>query len=256
MAEPKPSQTAFWLLNLAINVELQPLTLLIAETLGKKLPGYSVEQLSDLGEDQLEAVSAWLEQEREKQKEEGIEPTFQLSYEAGTPYFRKIPSDASKFLGALYAISDAQFVDFCVSLLKALGGDALNIDGPYDGGLDFVARNLPLSGLNVDALRRTRILVVGQAKHYQKETLVSEPELRDFVGGALKRTSDPTDSVTHRITTLAPLVFAFWTTSDFNSPAKSYAKAVGVWTLNGIALSQLALKANFNLDAANKIVTP
>lgn len=256
MAEPKPSQTAFWLQNLATNADLRPLTSVIVETLGKKLAGKSVEELTDMAEDQFEAVAALLERERERQEDDGIEPTFQLSYETGTPYFRKIASDADKFLKALFTISDKEFVDFCVSLLKALGGDALNIDGPFDGGLDFVGRNLSFSNLNADAMKKAGVLVVGQAKHYQKDDLVTEPQLRDFVGGGLKRISDHTDSVTHRGTALAPVVFAFWTTSDFNSPAKSYAKSVGVWTLNGIALSQLALKANFNLDGAGRIQPP
>ncbi len=209
-----------------------------------------------MAEDQFDAVATSLELERERQKDDGIEPTFELSYESGAPYFRKIASDADKFLQALFRISDRDFVDFCVSLLGALGGDALNIDGPHDGGLDFVARNLSFSSLNAEAMRKARVLVVGQAKHYQKENLVNEPEMRDFVGGGLKRISDHTDRVTHRGPALAPVVFAFWTTSDFNSSAKDYAKSVGVWTLNGIALSQLALKARFGLNDAGKILSP
>src|SRR5438445_11838005 len=119
MADPKPSQTAFWLQTLATNADLQSLTSLIVDTLGTKLPGKTLEERTDMAEDQFEAVAALLESERERQKEDGIEPTFELSYETGAPYFRKIASDADRFLKALFGISDKEFVDFCVLLLRS-----------------------------------------------------------------------------------------------------------------------------------------
>jgi len=254
MPPSKPNATSFWVMNLATNADFQPLSTLVVQVLGMKLPNLSIEDRSDLAEEQLEAIAQELEAARERQKAEGMEPTFELSYDAGTPYYRKLPTDAFTFLDKLLALSDREFVDFCVSLLTALGGEALNIDGPHDGGVDFVARNVPIAGGSWEGLKKTRLLVVGQAKHY-RDSFVTESEMRDFVGGALKRTSDYNDNVTHRGPVLAPILFAFWTTSDFNTVAKAFANSVGIWTLNGVALAQLALRAGLRFDDTGKILS-
>jgi hypothetical protein len=256
MAALKFKDTVFWLMKFAENAELRPLESLIVETLGKKWPGISLELRSDFAEEQLNVIASQLGVTQEQQREEGIEPTFELSYDAGKPYFRVLPSDAPRFRDALFAISDGEFVDFCVSLLNSLGAEGKNLDGTGDGGVDFIARNLPLAKIQGEPLNKARLLVIGQAKHYKEDSFVSEPEVRDFVGGGLKRLSDHTDSITHRGPFLAPVVFAFWTTGDFNSPAKSYARSLGIWTLNGISVSQLALKNGFTLDGNGKIVAP
>lgn len=36
---------------------------------------------------------------------------------------------------------------------------------------------------------------------------------------------------------LSPVIYAFWTTSDFNEGAREYSKAMGIWTMDGITLS-------------------
>lgn len=256
MAAPKPNDTAFWLLNLADNSEERPLELLIFEILGKRLPNVSLELRSDWAEEQLNAVADYLGTTQEEQRQEGIDPTFELSFDAGKPYFKVLSKEAIRFREALYLIGDKEFVDFCVLLLGALGAESKNVDGTGDGGVDFIGRNLPISKIPVEGLKKARLLVIGQAKHYQEGFLVKETELRDFVGGGLRRLSDHTDAVAHRGPFLAPVVFAFWTSSDFNSSAKSYGRSLGIWTLNGIALSQLALKSGFKLDSAQKIVSP
>jgi|ERR1700733_3583313 len=256
MTPLRPNDTVFWLLKLAENSELRPLEGLIVETLGKKKPELSLESRSDWAEEQLGAIAEQLVAAREQQRAEGIEPTFELSFDAGTPYFKILPSDAFKFRDALFSIRDNEFVDFCVSLLNSLGAESKNLDCTGDGGVDFVGRNLPVSRTQGEALNKARLLVIGQAKHYKEDLLVTEPEMRDFVGGGLRRFSDYSDTFVHRGPFLSPVVFAFWTTGDFNSPAKSYSQSLGIWTLNGIALSQLALKAGFNLDTDQKILPP
>jgi hypothetical protein len=41
---------------------------------------------------------------------------------------------------------------------------------------------------------------------------------------------------------LFPVAYAFWTTSNFNKPARDYAKRMGLWCLGGLGLAQLAHK--------------
>ena len=103
--------------------------------------------------------------------------------------------------------------------------------------MDFVARDLQLSA---PSPRGARVLVIGQAKRYSRHNRISETDLRSFVGGAIRKASDPENALTFRREILAPLVFAFWTTSDFHPTARSYARSVGLWHLNGMGLAQLA----------------
>jgi restriction endonuclease Mrr len=123
-----------------------------------------------------------------------------------------------------------------------MGGISAVTGRAGDGGGDFVARNLSFSADAGPAPAGARVLVVGQAKLYARDNLISENELRCFIGGALRRAADPGDSLTYRRAHLAPLVYAFWTTSDFHPSAKSYARAMGLWYLNGIGLAQLAIR--------------
>jgi hypothetical protein len=47
---------------------------------------------------------------------------------------------------------------------------------------------------------------------------------------------------------LTPVIYAYWTTSDFHHEARKYAKAMGMWYLNGVGVTQLALRAGVNVD--------
>ena len=47
---------------------------------------------------------------------------------------------------------------------------------------------------------------------------------------------------------LTPVIYAYWTTSDFHHEARKYAKAMGKWYLNGVGVTQLALRAGVNVD--------
>jgi restriction endonuclease Mrr len=105
---------------------------------------------------------------------------------------------------------------------------------------------LPLCGSDGAAVPRcSNVLVIGQAKRYT-ESLVSEREVREFVGGAMYQAHNIRKASTE-IGVTSPIVFAFWTTSEFHPAAKRYSKEMGLWYLNGIALAQLAYKVGMAL---------
>ena len=79
-----------------------------------------------------------------------------------------------------------------------------------------------------------KVLVIGQAKCYKKDNNVTENDIKRFVGGALKKLNDFRKA--GHVGVLAPVVFAFWASSDFNDPAKEYAKTMGIWFMNGRTL--------------------
>lgn len=81
--------------------------------------------------------------------------------------------------------------------------------------------------------------VIGQAKRYNPDNFVSETELRKFVGGAIYKASTLKSTISS-LGVIAPISYAFWTTSNFHPDAITYARNMGLWYLNGLALAQLA----------------
>ena len=242
MADLSADTLAFWLAQDATNTNYRPLFDVKTDLLAARLPERSAEQRADLAERLLLKISDSLGQIARDSIDDGVEPSFELSSEESTLYFKVLKTDALSFRDKLLKLTPAGFEDFCASLLKKLGGDARVIGKTGDGGIDFVARNISLSGSPGPATIGAQTLVLGQAKRYARDNLVVETDLRGFVGSAMKRSHDPEDVATYRRAILAPLSLAFWTTSDFQPSAKRYAKIVGLWYLNGTGLAQLALR--------------
>lgn len=250
MGELSPETLAYWLAQDATNMNYRPLFDVTTDVLATRLPGRSPEQCADLAERLLLKISESLEQIVRDLVEDGVEPSFELSSEESTLYFKALKTEALAFRDNLLKLTPTEFEGFCASLLTKLGADAWVTGKTGDGGIDFVARNVSLSGSPGPATIGARTLVLGQAKRYARENLVAETDLRGFVGSAIKRSSDPDDTATYRRAILAPLSFAFWTTSDFQPSAKKYAKIVGLWYLNGTGLAQLALRLGVRLPVS------
>ena len=138
--------------------------------------------------------------------------------------------------------SPNNFEIFCKKILEKMGGNCEVIGGPYDGGIDFIAYDLSLSKLNRISTIGSKIQLVGQAKRYTNGNNIKEKELREFIGASTKIIHEFKQNRSERFGIFQPIILAFWTTSDFHSNAKSYAKKFGIWYLNGIALCQLAIE--------------
>jgi restriction endonuclease Mrr len=242
MADPSPDTIAYWLSREVSNLSFRTLLDVTLDVLAVHLTSRSQEERAEFAEKLTPRIIESLERIASESREDGIEPTFELSSEANTAYFRAIESSASQLLSRLLQRSPAEFETFCTEALRRLGGVCTVTGRSGDGGVDFVARDLIVSAGQGPAPIGARVLVLGQAKRYNRDNLVAEGELRSFVGGAIQKASDHGDSVTFRRAILAPVIFAFWTTSDFHPSAKRYARSVGLWYLNGIALAQLAIR--------------
>lgn len=238
---------AIWLSQEADNPGFRPLIDVIVDSLRLHFPLRSQEEHADLAEKMLPAVALSLERLASESKEDGVEPPFQLSTDADTAYLRAVESPASKLLDRLLALSPTDFESFCADILQRMGGRSSVTGRTGDGGVDFVACDLSFFPHQGPASPGARVLVLGQAKRYDRENFVTEVELRSFVGGALRKASDQEDSRTFRTAVLAPIVFAFWTTSDFHHLARKYARGMGLWYLNGIGLAQLAIRLGVSL---------
>ncbi len=242
MGELSPDTIGLWVSRDASNPAFRPLLDVTTDVLGRKLGGKSPEQCADLAERLLGRIGEALDRMALELREEGVEPSFEVSIDASTLYFRALETSAGKMLEKLFVMTYSEFEGFCAELLRRIGGDSRVVGKPADGGVDFVARNICLSGPGGPSPIGARALVLGQAKRWAKDSLVSETDVRAFVGGAIRRSWDSADLLTFRGPVLAPVALAFWTTSDFQPSAKKYAKAVGLWYLNGIGLAQLALR--------------
>ena len=242
MGELSADTLAFWVVQDAKNVMFRPLLDLAVEVLALRMAALSAEQRADQAEKVLHKLSDALTRIAAESREDGVEPGFELSDADEAFYYRSRESDAVHLRDELLALAPKPFEEFCARVLQKFGAEARITGKPGDGGVDFVARNLLLSGQNAPSPIGARALVLGQAKRYSKEALIAETDLRSFVGGAIRRLSDPQDQLAYRVAALAPISLAFWTTSDFQPSAKKYARAVGLWYLNGIGLAQLALR--------------
>lgn len=242
MAEISPDTVALWIAQDAVTLSFRPLLDVAIEVLLVRMPGKSPEESADLAEKFLPRISDSLRRVALESIEDGVEPGFELSMEETTHYFRSQATIAQSLRDQLLMLSPSQFEDFCSRLLQRLGGDSRVVGKSGDGGVDFVARDISVIGQPGPSSIGARTLVVGQAKRYGRENPITETDLRGFVGAAIKRCSDPGDAATYRRAILAPLSLAFWTTSDFQPSAKRYARAVGLWYLNGTGLAQLAIR--------------
>ena len=178
--------------------------------------------------------------------ENGEEPTFVLEGDPGSAYINAHNIEALPILTRIRSISPTEFEQICADILKALGATSRRVGRSGDGGVDFIATDLPVSPQRFIALRACHPIVIGQAKRYGENYLVAVTDMRNFLGGALliadelKRTDD-------RFGLYSPVSYAFWTTSDFNKPAREFIKRTGIWRLGGLALAQLILRLKLTL---------
>jgi restriction endonuclease Mrr len=235
MADPSAYVIASWLSVEVSSTDFRPLLDCAIETLDGHWPGKSIEEQAEYAEQILPQIVGALDKKKDESNEDGIAPSFELSTDGGTPYLRAVRTIVDATLDRLLEMDPDQFEVLCGKVLTAMGCRADVRGKTGDGGVDFVGHDLPLY---VNATRGARVLVVGQAKRYKKGNLVDVTELRHFVGGAVHLTSDPLESMFRR-QILAPVMYAFWTTSNFHPSARKYARDVGLWYLSGLALAQL-----------------
>jgi len=247
VATPTVQVLAEWIVDEATNTEFKPLREVIETVLSFRLQNCSPEERSELAERLMLVVATELEDIVAKDLAEGVTPSFEVSTEGVTAYFRVLEAPEVPVLGKLRNLPADNFEAFCAKILTALGADASVTGGPHDGGVDFVALNLQL-GENVRfAPRASQAMVIGQAKRYKEGNNITLNDMREFIGAAILRAGQLRGVNSSSAGVLTPIVYAYWTTSDFHQEARKYARAMGIWYLNGRGLTQLAQRAGVGI---------
>jgi restriction endonuclease Mrr len=201
----------------------------------KKQDKFDDATIEESVERELNFVAEILRNKAANALENGELVTYEIDNEE-SPYIRKVHDYECNTLKKIQELAPNKFEILCAELLKELGwNNAAHIGSNQDDGVDFCAFGFPNSHIfNLPMPTSCKVLVIGQAKRYKQNNNVSETEIRKFVGGALKKLNDFRKS--GNVGVLTPVIFAFWISSDFDNPAKEYAKTMGIWFMNGRTL--------------------
>ena len=242
MSRPKPQHIANSLLEYGHNRDFKNLSDIIFSFF--KAKGYSMsdDEISDYVEEYVNDIAKELYIKIEDRRNDGVTLNFELNEDEGAFYIKFFDKPEMTLLRKLQADTPEYFEQFCKRILDKFDGNSSVSGGSDDGGIDFSATDLQLKNLPSLSTKGSRILLLGQAKRYTDGNHVKETEIRGFIGACIKRLDDLKKSRGEQFGILHPTIYAFWTTSDFHPNARDYAKSMGIWYLNGIALCQLALK--------------
>lgn len=196
--------------------------------------GRSEEQLWDFVEKNLQYVAEHLRDEAAKCLLDGSAPRFAIDDEQ-LPYIKCVNALSPILLSKLRRLDPFKVEEICGWIIGALGGIWTVTKRSNDGGVDFIGTdvNIVPNALNVPAA--CKAFVIGQTKRYAEGNIISETRLREFVGAALLRRHVLQSE--RRLAPLTPVLFAFWTTSDFEPNARQYARDVGLWFMDGHTLA-------------------
>lgn len=240
MAEIGAYTVASWIADETQSLSYVPLRLSIEATL-KSNTSMSDEQIFENSERLEEKVFYELEKISTHLISDGVEPTFILDGDPQAAYIKAGSIEAIPILDNLRNIKPEDFEQICANILEALGGNTRRVGGTGDGGVDFIATDLPITGYDLPALKISRPIVIGQAKRYKDGHFVKVNEVRDFLAGALVL-QDDIKRENERFGLFTPVIYAYWITSDFTKPAYDFCRRSGLWSLNGLSLAQLAIR--------------
>lgn len=137
------------------------------------------------------------------------------------------------------------------AVLERLGGRSEVTGCSHDGGIDFIAYGLTGFCQSLPLPKAAELAVVGQAKRYAEHRPIKESDLRHFVGGAAARIDQMRREQSARA--MSPIVLAFWSSSSFDQNALEFARQMGLWYMDGIALAKyvdaLGLRERLSIPA-------
>jgi hypothetical protein len=229
MGVPSTQIIAVWIKDGTVQADFRPLNEVAFTVLRNQLPRFSDDAIWEMIEEKLEHIAEALRTDAAEAKADGIPPRFEIDDEP-SPYIKAFPTE-SELLSKLRRIDPFVVEDLCAQVLTKLGATANATERTGDGGVDFIATNLDIlpAGYGIPAV--CRATVIGQTKRYKETNVITEKSLREFVGsGVWKRHKLRLDS---GICPLAPVILAFWTTSNFEPNAKRYAREMGIWYMDG-----------------------
>ena len=241
MGKISPAVVSQWIEETASPSSFRPLRELVTEVLRAHTP-WSDEEVAEEAESLELRVAKALEQRVEGYRCDGVIPPFEFSNDDGGAFLRGIERQDGKLLKRLRQLPSDVFEKFCAKILTRLHAESVVEGGPHDGGVDFYAVGLRLSPKVAPAPPSSMGVVLGQCKRFKEGNTVTITDLREFVGCSFRKADELRKMYPDRFGLMTPLLLAYWTTGDFNNPAKEFAKEMGIWYLNGIGVSQLAIR--------------
>ena len=204
-------------------------------TLHSKLATWSNEAIEDLVEKNLQYIAEHLRDVAAELKLDGALVPFEIDDEQ-SPYIKALVRPSNELLSQLQRVDPFEFERICALILSKLGAKSETTQRTYDGGVDFLAIDFDFVPDNLPTPVSCRAAVIGQAKRYNDNNSVSENAVRTFIGGAVRWRHRL--AAEGKIGALSPVSFAFWTTSSFEPNARAYARAVGIWYMEGGTLAE------------------
>lgn len=235
MAVPSSQIAAVWVKEELDEVDWAPLKEVCLKVVTKKWRSKSVEEISDYVEEYLQYIAEDLRNDFASCATDGVVPHFEIDNEQ-SPYIRTIKSFDSNVLKKLTAIDPLEVESLCRDILEKLGASPWNTDKTNDGGVDFIGLELQFIRADLTIPHGCKFAVIGQTKRYKQGNVITETQLREFVGAAVLKKHEL--QLRGKIGPLTPVIYAFWTTSDFDPSAKIFARAVGLWFMGGRTLAK------------------
>jgi restriction endonuclease Mrr len=244
VAKPSSQVLAVWVKMEVLTNDWRRLEEVLVLAVSKHWTGHVQEEVLELVEDNWSYVAEHLREERANARADGAVVHFEIDDEP-SPYLRATGAQYLPLLEKLRKIDPFQAEDVCARILRGFGGEADTTQQTVDGGIDFIAHGINIVPGALLVPQRSRAIVVGQTKRYKAGNAISETKLREFVGAAtLRRHQLGREG---RIGPLTPVIFAYWTTSDFEMNAKRYARDTGMWFMDGLTFATYA--SQFGLEA-------
>ena len=234
MAVPSSQVAAAWVKADIIDIAWSPLTDLCFSAVRKRWKGKSDNEIWDFVEQHIAYVSEHLKDEIANCYIDGSARRFEIDDEQPS-YVRAVGRETSPLLTHLRNLDPFKVEEICAEILIALGAVAHSTQRMADGGVDFIAMNLNIVPEALSVPLGCKATIIGQTKRYKDGNMISERNIREFVGsGVLRKHLLQKEG---KIGPLTPVIFAFWTTSDFEPNAKKYARNVGLWFMDGHTLA-------------------
>jgi len=246
MSEPSSQIIAIWVSNSDVP-NVSRLYDVIFNVLKQTLQDWSDERIYEISEKHEKYVFDILLQKFDEIVSSGDQPSFKIEDDSGTFYYSSSLGKEKPIIKKIIEDSPEKFELLCKTILEKLGAKSEVVGGTDDGGVDFIAYELPMGGIKLKTKTTNQLLVIGQAKRLQNDTIISEKRLREFVGASVKKRYDLLVKKEYNTRYIQPTVYAFWTTADFDTDAREYAKSLGLWLLNGIGVAQLIIELNINI---------
>jgi hypothetical protein len=247
VAKPSSQVCASWAKEDISGSEWSLLSATLVAAIRRRINAWPEEVVYEFVEANIHHVAEHLRDEAAEWSIDGKPPIFEIDNEQD-PYIRGCPGVARPLLDYMRTMDPFAFESLCGRILTSLGANGAPTQRTHDGGIDFQATGLRIVQANLGVPLGSHAAVVGQAKRYKDGNLVRETQVREFVGAAVLRLHE--FRINGRIGPLCPVLYAFWTTSDLDRGAKSYARSMGIWYMDGETLATYVENlGGFSIDA-------